>query len=333
MDTKSRASPNHHQYGPSLGCILRHYPMPCHSSEFPLTGLYDATMEPISRPITVMHAHDSLEMGYCHDGSGVLVVEDRVLPFAAGDICAVAEGKMHMARSAMDRPSRWSHFWADPGLLLASMPEALGAYNLGAFAAPTFPCIISHRRHEELCLTVRRIVNEIRDQVPGYRLVAKGLAFAMVGMLLRVAPTASAADAVPPDRKRLIRIAPALHHLANHYAETIDVTKLAALCHLSKTHFNRVFHAAIGTSSLKYLAQLRSRMAAAILTETDKPICGVAYEVGFESINTFNRQFLATMRLTPKQWRQRFGRQADSPVLGDMQSGKTKAHRSIPGGP
>ena len=38
-----------------------------------------------SKPIIAPHVHDFLEIGYCYDGNGVVIIEDKILPFKKGD--------------------------------------------------------------------------------------------------------------------------------------------------------------------------------------------------------------------------------------------------------
>ena len=271
--------------------------------EFPITYLYEAVLEPQTNPILLLHAHDALELGYCHSGSGVLVVEGRVVPFSAGDICVVTEEAMHMSRGAIGQPSRWSFFWLDAGRLLAGMPDALDTMGPSLFGGPEFPYILSSRKHEKLCSLVRDIVEELRTGGEDHRVVVKGLACAAMAMLHRACRGLQPSDQTGA-RHGVDRIAPALHRIASHYTDPLDVEQLAALCNTSVRSFRRLFHEAVGKPPLQYLAELRSRMAAAILAESEKSISQVAYEVGFESINTFNRQFRATLGASPREWRQ-----------------------------
>ena len=37
-------------------------------------------------PITALHLHDHLEIGYCHSGSGVFVIENKLFSYRAGGI-------------------------------------------------------------------------------------------------------------------------------------------------------------------------------------------------------------------------------------------------------
>lgn len=274
--------------------------------DFPVTGLYECQQEPQSEPIRQMHQHKTLEVGYCYTGNGILLVEDRVMSFSAGDITIVNHSEQHMSRSANGSVSRWSYFWVDPAALLASIPESLEVTGQEILCGPGFANVISPNAQPDMCRAVARIIEEIRNgDVFGRRMIIRMLMGELMTLLHRMhqnrLPVRAAAS-----RSDIERVAPALQHLINHYAEEIEVEELASLCHLSVTHFRRVFLAAAGVPPLEYLARLRVRMAAAMLQEqTDKSIMAVASEVGFESHNTFHRHFRQTLGMSPREWRRR----------------------------
>lgn len=273
-------------------------------TDFPISNLCPWTILPQSVPIDQLHIHDALEVGYCDSGTGVLVIEDRVIPFGPGDVSIVNDREMHMSRHTDGVPSHWTYFWCDPPALLASMPESVEIASQDVFAGADFPNIISPANHPEICRTVARIIEEMREQrEPGYRTVVRGLAGIMMALLHRMCKETLQRNS-PPAHTGIERISPALRYMANHYAEEIEVDELAEMCHLSVTHFRRVFLASVGSPPLQYLARLRVRMAAGILRErADQPVTAVASAVGFDSINTFNRHFLHIMGTSPRRWR------------------------------
>ena len=82
------------------------------------------------------------------------------------------------------------------------------------------------------------------------------------------------------------------------------VDKLAGLCHLSQTHFRRLFLSIMGTTPLQYVIQIRIRQACILLNTTSEPITSIAQAVGIASISSFNRNFQQVMGVTPQQYRQ-----------------------------
>ena len=307
MDETRKNTPATSHLEPPGTCELMFSPIPsCHSTDWPMTLLWNVPLVPASEPILQMDTHEAVEIGYCHSGAGVLVVEDKVLHFVPGDICVIGEQRIHMSRSELSTPSNWSYFWVDYPLLLASMPDGMELVTNDIFSHPDFPYVFSPAAHNDLCLMIRDVVDELERQPNGHRSVAKGIMSAFFVRLHRLFPDAPRAAAVSP-REGLERVIPATHYMTSHYAEPMDMRQLARLCSLSPRHFRRVFVAAVGRTPLQYLSQFRIRMATALLIESRRPITQIAYEVGFESVNTFNRQFLAEMGVTPREWRRNRG--------------------------
>lgn len=310
--------PLSHQMRPTGSVEFVYMPMDAAwpSPEFPVSDLWVCEPEPESRPVRIMHIHEALEIGYCHRGTGVLIVEDRVIPFAAGDVSIINHAEMHMSRANNNGGALWDYFWFDPAALLAGLPESLEVATQDGLAGPDFPNVISPNDHPEICQTVALMINELRDKrSPGHRTYIRGLAAVLMTLLHRTYKTQAPRDA-RPQRSGVDRVAAALHHIAKHYIDDIDVDELAMICGLSVTHFRRIFLAAVGMPPLQYLARLRVRMAAGMLREhLRKPITAVASDVGFDSINTFNRQFRQVLGVSPRQWRQQAAKRQPVPPL------------------
>ena len=85
--------------------------------------------------------------------------------------------------------------------------------------------------------------------------------------------------------------------------QQFTVDYLADLCHLSVTHFRRVFHSIMGVSPLEFIMNTRISRACVLLRSTEDSILSISEQVGFHSISSFNRCFLKIMELTPRAWR------------------------------
>ena len=108
----------------------------------------------------------------------------------------------------------------------------------------------------------------------------------------------------PLANSRAFILRPALEYINDHYVEPCGVDKLAGLCHLSQTHFRRLFLSIMGTTPLQYVIQIRIRQACILLNTTSEPITSIAQAVGIASISSFNRNFQQVMSVTPQQYRQ-----------------------------
>jgi AraC-like DNA-binding protein len=119
----------------------------------------------------------------------------------------------------------------------------------------------------------------------------------------------------PAERRRLSRLAPALkaelppsidtamRFMNEEHAEEIDLETVAARSGLTPQTFSRMFKRQTGHTFASYLVLTRIYVACALLTQTHKPVTEICYEVGFNNIANFNRQFLKICGRTPSDYR------------------------------
>ena len=91
-----------------------------------------------------------------------------------------------------------------------------------------------------------------------------------------------------------------IHH--NIYSN-LSLDELAKLCHLSISSFKRKFNEVFKTSPKKYILQKKIEKAAALLKSDHLRISDIAYDVGFNSLATFNRNFTSTYGKSPTEYR------------------------------
>lgn len=88
----------------------------------------------------------------------------------------------------------------------------------------------------------------------------------------------------------------------NLYAN-LTIKELALLCHLSESSFKRKFNEVFNESPKKYLTRKKLEKAADLLKSSHNRISEIAYDVGFESTSTFNRNFHNHFGKTPSDYR------------------------------
>lgn len=96
-----------------------------------------------------------------------------------------------------------------------------------------------------------------------------------------------------------------LKYINTHYSEPIKMKELADMCHISETHFRRLFSSYMNMSPLEYVNQVRVRMACEHLKRTNEPVADVAVKCGFSTNSTFNRNFKQLIGVTPMEFRKR----------------------------
>ncbi len=168
-------------------------------------------------------------------------------------------------------------------------------------AAAHFRHLVSPRRDPFIGTLLRELAAELRGERRYYRTAVRGLVSSLLVHLKRLAPprTRASANAGPA----LSRVAPALDRMAENYAAPADARAWARTCHVSVTHFRRLFRRALGKSPHRYLIELRVLMAASRLRATREKIIVIAHESGFPTLSSFNRSFRQVMKTPPREWR------------------------------
>jgi AraC-like DNA-binding protein len=273
--------------------------------EFPfrVSDLYTET----DRAITKLHIHDTLELGYCYEGAGIFVVGNKILPFKAGDVTVITSKECHLARSLTGTVSKWRWIYLNLEKIIYPVFNDSALCDFSRFQGLNFNNVISSEQYPVICELVCKIVaagiGTMRFQQE--RIVAMLCLFA--------AEIHAAFDALPHENSldesspgTIQRLNAALEYMIRKYQEPLRVEKLAWLCRLSQTHFRRLFREAVGKSPIQYLNQIRIGMAKAELDRNRRPVGEIAFECGFESVSSFNRQFKAQTGHSPREWRNKF---------------------------
>lgn len=256
-------------------------------------------------PSARLHIHNCLEIGLCLSDSGEIVLEDQQHPFQSGCVTCIARNVPHTTWSSPGTHSLWSYLFVEPETLLgrfglAQMPDQQTFNRMLSgcrFLLPPdqFPWAMP---------LVQAIMRELTDQPPGYRVCIRGLFLALMIHLLRVFPKEANESA---EDKGLTALTPALDYVYNHYAEAFPLETLAEVCHVSPTHFRRLFHAQMGTNPLNFLHQVRILKSCTLLRTSEITVAEIAAQVGYASLSCFNQHFQRMLGCTPSDWRKSGG--------------------------
>ena len=254
------------------------------------------------RAITWLHRHNYFELGYCYEGSGIFIVENKVMPFRTGDATAINRYELHLAASARGTVSRWVWVMAEPELLLAvSGQRDYTLTDTAVLGGAGFNNVIKQAEHPVLCAGIRRLIDELNRQERGYRTLVKALMWEIMVQLHRLRPASPEPPRENPDSVAVI--APALSYCAQHFREKVAIRDLARVCNLSVPQFRRRFKAGTGKAPHAYLTNLRIRNACVLLATTDRQITEIGIECGYPTLSSFNRNFSSVTATTPRDYR------------------------------
>ncbi len=96
-----------------------------------------------------------------------------------------------------------------------------------------------------------------------------------------------------------------IEFIKQNYTSDISREGLAAAADMNTSYFSTLFNTYTGKKINEYIHSLRIKDAADLLEKTDDKIIEIAYNVGFDSLATFNRAFKNETGLTPTEIRKK----------------------------
>jgi len=91
--------------------------------------------------------------------------------------------------------------------------------------------------------------------------------------------------------------------IQNNLYANLNLNELASLCHMSLSTFKRKFKEFYKESPVKYLNRKKINKSIELLKKNDMRISDIAYDLGFESLTTFNRVFKQLTGKNPTAFR------------------------------
>ena len=281
---------------------FRYYEMPKGGYVLPLLG--EKWKRRYGKDIDYLHFHNYMEIGYCYDGHGELILKDRKHPYFSNMFSVIPPNYPHNTVSMDDSLSTWEYLFVDvEGFLRDMYPERMHfaqemvrqIYQTAHFL--TYDC------NPFLGNMIQEIIREFRYQEGYHKEKVKGLLLALLVEIARIAPDKNMYEG--PDVNDQAKISNALHYVGKHYHEHVSAEMLADKCGLSETHFRRVFRNIMNMSPMEYVNLVRIQTACNLMVRTDATIEEIAMKTGFISMSTFNRNFKRMLDMSPHQWRRR----------------------------
>lgn len=245
-------------------------------------------------------------------GWGEFHIRGKWVRVAAGDLLLIPAGTPTMLRTG-DREPMWFRFirfdydWAGDYETrpMDSLAPAARRYPWRTPPAPRglkLPRSVRVADDPRVALLFDRVIHEAETKAPGYELMVRaGLMELLVIVHRRSAgwnERAGAQQARPEPVRR------ALVFMEANVARPLTLGEIAREARLSKQHFCRVFHRAVGVSPLRFLMRLRLRVAKGSLWHEGVTVKEAALAAGFEDPHHFTRVFRRLEGITPTGFRQ-----------------------------
>lgn len=286
---------------------FRYYKMPEGSPILALLG--DKWVQTYGNDVDYLHFHNYLEIGFCYEGQGELVLGEQSLRFRDDQFTIIPKNYPHTTNSDPGTVSYWEYLFIDEDTFLREYYRggSLGRIERMLDRINSRAVLKNVSESPALAGLIRQLLDIMRNPKEFYIDEAKGI---LLAFLINIVRENQVEDSEQEENEVLegkitIPISRALDYITLHYMEPLKVSELAAWSHMSETHFRRTFSAYMKMSPLEYINLVRVRTACEYLKKTDVPVSDIAYKCGFTTMSTFNRNFKQIMGIAPYEWRKR----------------------------
>lgn len=278
----------------------RYYEIPDGSPVLALLG--EKWIQNYGRNIDYLHFHNHLEIGYCYDGDGILTLEDEDRHYSGKMFSVIPKNYPHTTNSSGDHFCKWEYLFIDADGFLTDFyrdNSYIGERMIRRVNQTAL--FFDEKEKPEMAVLIHQILETMRSQKLFYLEEVKGLTLSLMVEIARCNQ--------PEYEKRELKegnraiISPALDFISKYYEQPIKIEELADFCHISETHFRRVFTECMKMTPVEYINWVRIKTACDELRRTNDSVGTIAARAGFATLSTFNRNFRRIMGISPQQWR------------------------------
>ena len=282
---------------------FRYYQMPAGSPILALLG--QKWIQHYGENIDYLHFHNYLEIGFCYEGQGRMLLGEEEVRFSGREFSVIPPNYPHTTDSDLGTISRWEYLFIDVEGFLRSFLDTPVKADKVIQRIYSKALFLEENQSPSISAKILKIMNIMRDGEEFYLEEAKGILASLLVEIARL-NRRSEEERVEEEKGKLTNMITRVQDFVSyHYMEDIKVKDLAQSCHISETHFRRVFTSYMKMSPLEYINTVRINTACELLETTDAPVADVAHKCGFTTNSTFNRNFKQLMGVTPLEWRKR----------------------------
>ena len=166
--------------------------------------------------------------------------------------------------------------------------------------------------YEEIAKKLALMIVESYHKRTGYRYIVSGYVQEVIGILVRDLPKKDKNLLKKEDQEELKKITEIQEYIQRHYAESLNLSRIAELFFINKYYLAHLFKGTVGLSVGNYIKEIRLVNSINLLDTTKLPITEIALRNGFANVRSFNEAFKELNGVSPSQFRKL---QEDSLIL------------------
>ena len=281
--------------------FYRYFDLP---ASFPVVGLLGNSWHSEHIDSPRLHFHNCLEIGYLYEGRCTVQFGEQMYRAAAPSVVLAPPNASHITNPDPGQICGWKWIYVDPVSLTTHLPlqtqTELGLYQ---YRITGEDCILSAEEYPEMYALIGMVAGEMERSGNVYQGVVRELLSAFLLMLMREKPRDLTGPVNSEHNPGMLQ--PAIAYIMGHYMEELDVDELASLCHLSTSHFRRMFKRTFGWAPLDYIQVTRIQRACTLLFNADYSVTEIGMMVGYPTPSSFGRMFRRFYGISPNQWRKK----------------------------
>ena len=243
------------------------------------------------------HSHiHHYEILHIHSGSGVIMVNDRLLPIKKDTIVLINGIDTHC--SVPDDPAEYirtklviSHSFVQSIAEIASFSDCIRDLFI-----PGGICIRLRLPHSAL---IDSEMQKIGESLEHNNIYLKTVVMCSIFQILMCAHKLIQHHESPINNK----MSDVLHYLNMNISQKIQLNDICSTFHISKYYLCHIFKKTVGMTIFDYILAQRISIAKRKLIETIEPLSEIALSTGFYSFSYFSKTFKEFEGISPKEFR------------------------------
>ncbi|MEK3886134.1 AraC family transcriptional regulator [Bacillus sp. FSL K6-3431] len=237
------------------------------------------------------HYHDHFQVLYALNGQGKVTLDEKQYEFSRDQVVLIVPNSIH----SITAYSKLSV------LVLAFSPSALSHYIedglLNSLQAHSQYYQLDVVRASEIRQILRKILFEQTDYDSLCKYASPIYLYELLLILIRFNMEKKF------DNANDMRSLKLQQYIDTRYFENITAEDLSLKFGISSRYINDIFKEKFHETPLQYLQKVRINRAKELLTESDKDIVSICFEVGYETLSTFYRTFRNIVGMSPNKFR------------------------------
>lgn len=256
--------------------------------------------------IDTVHFHNLMEIGYCLRGKGEMIVQKDRMEYRDGNFTIIPPNILHDTRS--EHIDQWQYLFLDVDELVDSRYREQPEMAEKILRSIRKNGQMYHRDTDHaLSEMILAVFEQAEQRGPYYVDSIQSLLLAAV---LQLAASNERQEEAPIlNCGKEGKITQALFYVNECYNKEIMVSELAERCHLSESHFRRVFWEEMNMTPVEYVNLVRVQAACDLMRKGNWHMEEVAIKVGYQAMSTFNRNFRRIVGARPYQWKKKLDTQ------------------------